>query len=149
FWLVSRGLPAVQAWRLRSLSLGFAAIVALLISRVALVGAGARTTSPGVQLATQVLVLLIVPLLYASFSPPSWLRREWRAAEEEGLRAYMEGLLMVDEDSATLNQRALHWATRITGAGPAASFDSRGDVRASVGLEAGALADLRRQVLQL
>src|SRR4029077_10419316 len=72
FWLVSRGLPAVQAWRLRSLSLGFAAIVALLIFLVALVGAGARSTSPGVQLATQVLVLLIVPLLYASFSPPSW-----------------------------------------------------------------------------
>ncbi|HET9410685.1 MAG TPA: response regulator, partial [Candidatus Dormibacteraeota bacterium] len=149
FWLVSRGLPAVQAWRLRSLSLGFAGIVALLVFLVALVGAGARTTPPGVQLATQVLVLFIVPLLYASFSPPAWLRREWRAAEEEGLRAYMEGLLMVDEDSATLNQGALHWANRITGAGAAASFDSRGHLRASVGLEAAALADLNRQALQL
>ena len=149
FWLVSRGLPAVQAWRLRSLSLGFAGIVALLLFLVALVGAGARTTSPGVQLATQVVVLLIVPLLYASFAPPSWLRREWRAAEEEGLRAYMEGLLLVDEDTATLNQGALHWATRITGAAAAASFDSRGGVRASVGLDAAMLAGLQRQALQL
>jgi signal transduction histidine kinase/CheY-like chemotaxis protein len=149
FWLVSRGLPAVQAWRLRSLSLGFAGIVALLVFVVALLGAGARTTSPGVQLATQVVILFIVPLLYASFSPPSWLRREWRAAEEEGLRAYMESLLLVDEDSATLNQGALHWATRITGAAAAAYFDSRGDVRASVGLDAAALAELHHQVLQL
>ena len=30
FWLVARSLPAVQAWRLRSLSLGFAAIVLIL-----------------------------------------------------------------------------------------------------------------------
>src|SRR6266852_2758832 len=31
FWLVARELPAVQAWRLRSLSLGFAGIVAILV----------------------------------------------------------------------------------------------------------------------
>src|SRR6266446_9031704 len=39
FWLVARGLPAVQAWRLRSLSLGFASIVAIL-----LIAVGAGTT---------------------------------------------------------------------------------------------------------
>ncbi len=149
FWVVARGLPAVQAWRLRSLSLGFAGIVALLVFLVALLGAGARTASPGVQLGVQVLVLLVVPLLYVSFSPPGWLRREWRAAEEEGLRAYMEGRLMVDEDSTTLNQGALHWATRITGAMAAASFDARGELRGSVGLDAATLADLRLQVPQL
>ena len=149
FWLVARGLPAVQAWRLRSLSIGFAGIVVLLLFLVALVGAGAKTMAAGVQLGVQVLVLLVVPLLFVSFSPPSWLRREWRAAEEEGLRAYMEERLLVDEDSATLNQGALHWAMRITGAKAAASFDSRGDVRASVGLDAAALADLRSHVLEL
>ncbi len=35
FWLVARRLPAVQAWRLRSLSLGFAGIVAILLVAVA------------------------------------------------------------------------------------------------------------------
>ncbi|TME94510.1 MAG: hypothetical protein E6I34_03475, partial [Chloroflexi bacterium] len=45
FWLVARGLPAVQSWRLRSLSLGFAGLVALLLFLIALLGAGARTTS--------------------------------------------------------------------------------------------------------
>jgi len=149
FWLVARGLPAVQAWRLRSLSIGFAGFVAILLFLVALLGAGARTTSPAVQLGVQLVVLAIVPLLYVSFSPPSWLRREWRAAEEEGLRAYMEGLLMVDEDTATLNQRALQWATRITGAAAAASFDFRGDARTSVGLDAAALSDLEAQLPRL
>ena len=142
FWLAARGLPAVQAWRLRTLSLGFAGIVALLLFLVALVGAGAKTIPPSIQLGTQVLVLAIVPLLYASFSPPGWLRREWRSAEEEGLRAYMEGLLLGHEDSATLNQGALEWAARITGAAAAAWFNSRGDVRASAGLDPRALADL-------
>ena len=149
FWLVARGLPAVQAWRLRSLSIGFAGFVAILLFLVALLGAGARTTSPAVQLGIQLVVLAIVPLLYVSFSPPSWLRREWRAAEEEGLRAYMEGLLMVDEESATLNQQALQWATRITGAAAAASFDFRGDARTSVGLDAAALSDLEGQLPRL
>src|SRR5216684_1628315 len=41
FWLVARDLPAVQAWRLRSLSLGFAGIVAILIFAV---GAGAAAS---------------------------------------------------------------------------------------------------------
>jgi len=148
FWLVARRLPAVQAWRLRSLSLGFAGFVALLIFLVALVGAGARTTSSGIQLGVQLVVLGVVPLFYVSFSPPSWLRREWRAAEEEGLRAYMEGLL-VDEDNGTLNEDALLWATRITGAAAAASFDSSDELRASIGLDAPALTDLGHQIFQL
>ena len=31
FWLVARNLPAVQAWRLRSLSFGFGGLVAILM----------------------------------------------------------------------------------------------------------------------
>src|SRR5438552_3233691 len=81
------------------LSLGFAGLVALLLFLIALLGAGARTTSPGVQLGTQLVVLAMVPLLYVSFSPPSWLRREWRAGEEEGLRQYMENLVVISEET--------------------------------------------------
>src|SRR4029077_20093135 len=80
FWLVARGLPAVQAWRLRSLSLGFAGIVAILLFALWALGSGAATGNQGVQLIVQLVVLAVVPLLYVSFSPPSWLRREWRAS---------------------------------------------------------------------
>jgi len=149
FWLVARGLPAVQAWRLRSLSLGFAGLVALLLFLIVLVGAGARTASPGVQLGTQVVVLAIVPLLYVSFSPPSWLRREWRAAEEEGLRHYMENILLVNEDTDALNRGALEWAMRLSGGAASVSFDSRNEPRAAVGLDQASIEELRNRLSEL
>src|SRR4029077_19139166 len=95
FWLVARGLPAVQAWRLRSLSLGFGGLVAI---RLFAITVGAVASSPAAQIAIQVIVLCIVPLLYISFSPPAWLRRQWRGSEEEGLRAFMQDLLLLRED---------------------------------------------------
>jgi signal transduction histidine kinase/CheY-like chemotaxis protein len=133
FWLVARGLPAVQAWRLRSLSLGFAALLGILLFALIMAGARVTTTNAATQFALQVVVLAIVPLLYVSFAPPAWLRREWRASEEEGLRAFMESLL-VSETAAT-DRSALEWAMRLTGGGSAISFDSRGDVRASSGID--------------
>jgi signal transduction histidine kinase/CheY-like chemotaxis protein len=149
FWLVARGLPAVQAWRLRSLSLGFAGLVAVLLFVVVLLGARASTTNPGVQLGIQVLVLAIVPLLYASFSPPSWLRREWRASEEDGVRRYLESLLLADEDTETLTQDALEWATRLSGGAAAVAFDGRGAARASLGMDEATLGALRAHLSEL
>ena len=123
FWLVARALPAVQAWRLRSLSLGFAGIVGILVFAVA---ASAVVSNQVVQLVIQLVVLAIVPLLYVSFSPPAWLRREWRAAEEEGLRAFMEDLLLLKEDQRALAGRALDWAMRLVGGASAVAFDGQG-----------------------
>ena len=134
FWLVARGLPMVQAWRLRSLSLGFAGLVGILLFVLILAGARITTTNASIQLALQLVVLAIVPLLYVSFAPPAWLRREWRVSEEEGLRAFMESLLVSDETAAT-DRDALEWAMRLTGGGGAISFDSRGDTRASSGVD--------------
>ena len=118
FWLVARGLPKVQAWRLRSLSLGFAGLVGILLFALILAGARITTTNASIQLALQLVVLAIVPLLYVSFAPPAWLRREWRVSEEEGLRAFMESLLVSDETAAT-DRGALEWAMRLTGGGGA------------------------------
>ena len=132
FWLVARGLPAVQAWRLRSLSLGFAGIVGILVFAV---GAGAVAANPAVQLAIQLVVLAIVPLLYVSFSPPAWLRREWRSSEEEGLRAFMEDLLLLKDDQGVLAGRALDWAMRLVGGASAAAFDGQGATMAARGLD--------------
>src|SRR5713101_558558 len=146
FWLVARDLPAVQAWRLRSLSLGFAGIVAILIFAV---GAGAAGTNQGVQLAIQLIVLAIVPLLYASFAPPAWLRREWRSSEEEGLRAFMQDMLLLKESRATLASRALDWAMRLAGGGPAVAFEADASLLASRGLDPEAAAQINRAIARL
>jgi signal transduction histidine kinase/CheY-like chemotaxis protein len=142
FWLVARSLPAVQAWRLRSLSLGFAAIVAILLFAIA---GQAIAKQPAVQVGIQVVLIAIVPLLYVSLSPPAWLRREWRSSEEEGLQAFMADL-QLSEDTDALSSRALEWAMRLVGGASAATFDSSRQVRASLGLPPAHLEELARRL---
>jgi signal transduction histidine kinase/DNA-binding response OmpR family regulator len=146
FWLAARGLPAVQAWRLRTLSLGFAGIVVILLFAVA---AGTQGESPLTQVGIQLAVLAIIPLLYVSFSPPAWLRREWRSSEEEGLRVFMQDLLIVDDDVDVLAQRTLDWAMRIVGGAAAASFDGAGHLHAANGLSPDYVAALRTRLPNL
>ena len=141
FWLVARELPAVQAWRLRSLSLGFAGIVAILLFAIA--ASAAAGSNSVVQLTIQVVVLAIVPLLYFSFSPPAWLRREWRASEEEGLRAFMQDTLLLKESRAVLANRALDWAMRLAGGASAAAFEADGALLASRGLDPDEVTQLK------
>jgi hypothetical protein len=57
FWLVARNLPAVQAWRLRSLSFGFGGLVGILAFAI---GASAFKSSPLLQILIQLAVVLIV-----------------------------------------------------------------------------------------
>jgi signal transduction histidine kinase/CheY-like chemotaxis protein len=147
FWLVARDLPVVQAWRLRSLSLGFAGIVAILVFAIA-ASAFAGSGNQLVQLAVQLVVLATVPLLYVSFSPPAWLRREWRASEEDGLRAFMEDLLL-SEDTDALAKRALEWAMRLVGGAAAVAFDVSGSLRTARGLTPEELTDLRPAIAHL
>src|SRR2546429_6661234 len=145
FWLVARSLPAVQGWRLRSLSLGFGGFVLLLVVAVPV---ASLVRQPLVQIIFELVALAIVPLLYASFSPPSWLRRQWRAPEEEGLRAFMAELLL-SEDRDALAQRALEWAARLVGASSGALFDSSGAATTSRGLKAEQVAELKERMASL
>ena len=145
FWLVSRKVPAVQAWRLRSLSLGFGGMVAVLVLAVSI---GLAVRLPAFQVLIELLVLAVVPLLYASFSPPAWLRRQWRAEEEDGLRAYMEELL-VSEDRDGLAKRALEWSMRLVGGAAGVLFDSAGKPRTTRGLHVRQVADLSRLLPKL
>jgi signal transduction histidine kinase/DNA-binding response OmpR family regulator len=138
FWLVAQRLPAVQKWRLRSLSLGFGGLVVVLILAVSI---GLAVRVPGIQVLIELVVLAIVPLLYASFAPPSWLRRQWRSSEEEGLRAFMEELL-ISEDRDSLGDRALEWSMRLVGGAGGVLFDSAGKPRSSRGVEVRQVADL-------
>ena len=145
FWLVARNLPAVQAWRLRSLSLGFGGLVAVLLFAISI---GLLVKQPVVQVAFEVVVLAIVPLLYASFAPPTGLRRQWRAPEEEGLRAFMEELLL-NEDRDALAARALEWATRLVGGAAAVQFDANRKPTAFRGLDARQIDELAARVSRL
>ena len=146
FWLVARDLPSVQAWRLRSLSFGFGGLVAILVFAIA---GSTFTTQPMVQVVIQIAVLLIVPLLYVSFSPPAWLRRQWRSSEEEGLRIFMQDTLSQGEDPSTLADRALEWAMRLVGGAAAVAFDGEGHKWASRALSPRQLSDIERHLPQL
>jgi len=145
FLLVAQGLPAVQAWRLRSVAIAFAGIVCVFLFATVLAGAHATSAPPAVVIAVQVAILLAVPLLYAGFSPPAWLRRGWRAAEEQGLREYLEASVLRDGGDANA-ESALGWAMRLTGAGGAVTFDSLSRVRASAGADAATVQALQRAV---
>jgi signal transduction histidine kinase/CheY-like chemotaxis protein len=146
FWLVARDLPAVQAWRLRALSFGFGGLVAILLFAVS---ASAFASNPLVEVLIQLSVLLIVPLLYISFSPPAWLRRQWRSSEEEGLRVFMQDMLLLAEDPVTLADRAREWAMRLVGGAAAVAFDGAGRRLASRALDPDQLSDLEQHLPQL
>jgi signal transduction histidine kinase/CheY-like chemotaxis protein len=145
FWLVARDLPAVQAWRLRSLSFGFGGLVAILLFAVV---ASAFAFQPLLEVLIQLSVLLIVPLLYVSFSPPAWLRRQWRSSEEEGLRAFMQDQLL-GEGPVMLADRALEWAMRLVGGAAAVAYDGGGERLASRGLDPNQLIDLEQRLTEL
>src|SRR2546426_574721 len=145
FWLVARDLPAVQAWRLRSLSLGFGGLVAVLLFAISI---GLLVKQPVVQVLFEVVVLAIVPLLYASFAPPTWLRRQWRAPEEESLRAFMEELL-INEHRDALAARALEGATRLVGGAPGVQFDANRNPAAFRGLDARQVDEVAARVSRL
>ena len=142
FWRVARSLPAVQAWRLRSLSLGFGGLVVVLLFAIT---AGLLVRQPVVQVVIELVVLAIIPLLYASFAPPAWLRRQWRAGEEEGIREFMEQL-HISDDREALAERALEWAMRLVGGGSAVLFDARGKKSASRALSEAEVEHVRDQL---
>jgi signal transduction histidine kinase len=129
--VASIGRPAVEGARLRALSLGYAGLVGVII--VAFLG-GSGVQNPNVGLALDVVVLVIVPLLYASFSPPVWLRRLWSQPEDEEIRRALHDLLLYSPDRMVLAHRALDWAVRLVGGASAFIVDSDGSILASRGI---------------
>jgi signal transduction histidine kinase len=140
FWLVSNGRPAIEAARLRALSLGYAGILALV-----LIGTlGGSLGNQLLTLVTDAIALAIVPILYFTLSPPRWMRRYWREPEEEQFRLALHDLLLYSTDRATLAKRALGWAARLVGGEAAFIRDSDGSILASLGMpaeEAAAIAE--------
>jgi signal transduction histidine kinase len=130
FWLSAKGRHSVEAARLRALSVGYGGILMVVI--IGTIGAG---FGPGWTLITDLITLAVLPILYVSFAPPAWLRRMWRAPEEDQLRSALHDLLMYSPDRATLAGRALTWAQRLVGGEGAFVIDSDDSIIAASGLE--------------
>src|ERR1700694_714587 len=117
---------------MRALSFGFAILIAIVV--VSVFG-GNALKSPAAIIATQLLALAVVPIIYVSFAPPSLLRRIWRMGEEAELRSAIQDLLIFSTTREELAEKAAGWAKRLLGAQGAFIVDSEGGLMAVSGLE--------------
>ena len=129
FWMAAGGRRMVEAARLRALSVGYAGI--LLVVIIGTLGAG---LGPGWTLVTDLITLAVVPILYVSFAPPTWLRRFWRQPEEDQFRGALHDLLLYSPDRETLAGRALVWAQRLVGGEGAFVIDANRSILATRGM---------------
>jgi signal transduction histidine kinase len=132
-WLASCGRPAVEGARIRSLSLGYAGLVAVIMFGTL---GGSLVTNDLAQLVLDLVALAIVPMLFISFYPPAWLRRLWSQPEEEELRQGLHSLLTFSPDRVTQAGRALEWAARLVGGKGALIIDSDSSILTYSGLSA-------------
>ena len=136
---------------MRALGLGYAGLVAVIL--VGTLG-GSLVRNDGAQLVLDLVVLAMVPMLFFSFYPPTWLRRLWSQPEEEELRQGLHSLLTFSPDRVTQAGRALEWATRLVGGSGALIIDSDSTILAYRGLNeesarqiaGAATADLQQDV---
>jgi signal transduction histidine kinase len=140
FWLAARERRAVEAARLRALSAGYAGILLVVIIGTLAAGLGAAWT-----LLTDVIALAVVPILYVSFAPPTWLRRVWRQPEEDQFRSALHDLLVHSPDRQTLAQRAVVWAQRLVGGESAFVIDSDRSILATEGVAAERAAEIAQR----
>ncbi len=133
FWIASRMLPSVQKARMRALSFGFAVLIVILTVDVL---GGSALQSPAAVIATQLIALAMVPIIYVSFAPPSLLRRIWRMGEEAELRSAIQDLLIFSPTRQVLAEKAVGWARRLLGAQGAFIVDSEGALVAGSGIAA-------------
>jgi signal transduction histidine kinase len=133
FWIASTGLPSVQKARMRALSFGFAALIAIVVVDVF---GGTALQSPGAIIATQLLALAVVPVIYVSLAPPAIVRRIWRMGEEAELRSAIQDLLIFSPTRQVLAEKAVGWAKRLLGAGGAFIVDGEGVLTAGSGVDA-------------
>ena len=132
FWLASRDLPSVQKARMRALSFGFAGLILVLVVDVF---GGSAAQSPVAIIATQLIALAMVPIIYVSFAPPALLRRIWRMGEESELRAAIQDLLIFSPTRHNLAEKAAGWARRLLGTQGAFIIDSDGILMAAAGID--------------
>ena len=139
FWLASRHRPPVQRRRLRALAAGYMALILVLL----VAGFASDLASNDIlSLALGVIALVSVPLIYVGFSPPAWLRRLWREAEEEAFRHATSDLLVYSPSRQEMAQRSVEWAMRLAGGDGAFIAEPSGQVLAVAGVNREWAADL-------
>ena len=138
-WFAARRRTVVQRARMRALSLGYLAIVALLLAAVLTASLAAK---PAIQIGFALATIAIVPLLYAGFVPPTWLRRTWRQSEEDKFQQATRDIVMFASDPAALATRSLDWAIRLTGADAGLFMSGARTILATQGLAADDAATL-------
>jgi signal transduction histidine kinase len=129
FWLAARERRALESARLRALSAGYAGVLLVVITGT--LGAG---LNPAWALVTDLIALAVVPILYVSFAPPTWLRRVWRQPEEDQFRSALHDLLVHSPDRETMAHHALGWALRLVGGESAFVIDSDHSILATHGM---------------
>ena len=139
FWLASRSMPSVQKARMRALSFGFAGLIAILVFDV--FGGGA-VQSPTAIIATQLIALAMVPVIYVSFAPPAFLRNLWRMGEQAELRAAIQDLLIFSPTRQELAEKAAGWARRLLGAQGSFIVDSQGAIVTSAGVDSAEVIEI-------
>ncbi|HKV87245.1 MAG TPA: HAMP domain-containing sensor histidine kinase [Candidatus Dormibacteraeota bacterium] len=139
FWIASGTLPSVQRNRMRTLSFGFAVLIAVLLAAV--VG-GSAIQSPGGTIAIQLIALAMVPVIWVSVAPPTILRNIWRMSEQSKLRAAIQDLLMFSPNPRVLAEQAVGWAMRLLGAHAAFIVDPEGKVMARRNVSETAIRDI-------
>ena len=138
FWIASRGKPVVQRARLRSLSGACACLVVLVL----LVVFGDASHRPALNVGVNGVALALVPVLYASFAPPRWLRAGWRAREEESMRL-AEELAEFSPTVSTIAETAVDRVMRLVGAEAAFIRDASGTVLSSVNISPEVAKEIR------
>jgi len=139
-WFAARRRTVVQRARMRALSLGYLAIVALLLVAIF---AGSLAAQPIIQIGIALATIAIVPLLYAGFVPPAWLRRTWRQSEEAKFQQATSDIVMFASDQLALARRSLDWAIRLTGADAGLFLSGPSTILATQGLAADDAATLQ------
>src|ERR1700686_1894316 len=131
FWLAAKERRGVEGGQVRGLRARFAGTLLVAIIGTLGGGVGAAWT-----LLTDLIALAVVPILYVSFAPPTWLRRVWRQPEEDEFRSALHALLVHSPDRETMARRALGWAQRLVGGESAFVIDSDHSILATQGVSA-------------
>ncbi|HEY9288460.1 MAG TPA: ATP-binding protein [Candidatus Dormibacteraeota bacterium] len=142
-WLAARGRSAVQRARMHALSYAYLSIVVILLGAVL---TASLAKEPAVQIIFALAGVGIVPLLYAGFIPPAWLRRIWRQGEESRFQEAVHDIVQFSKEQATIARRGLEWAVRLAGAEQGFFVGLDGAILATVGIAADAVAPIQRRL---